>query len=202
MNGQMKLEESVDKSKLSINREGKEDSLKKRYIYKLSANLVGLLIGLVTQAIIPRGLGPKAYGDFSFLTNFFTQIVGFLDMGTSIAFYTKISQRPKEFGLVSFYLYFAMFVSVVVLLFVTFSVTTSLHVKLWPDQGVFYVLLAALWGIMIWLIQIINKMGDAYGLTVATEMARISQKVLGLVLIVPLFLFDLLNLRNFFFITT
>jgi len=178
------------------------NSLKKRYLYKLVANIIGLFIAIVTQAIIPRGLGPKAYGDFSFLTNFFTQIVSFLDMGTSIAFYTKISQRPKEFGLVSFYLYFAMFVSVVVLVFVTFSVTTSIHGKLWPNQGVFYIVLAAVWGIMTWLIQIINKMGDAYGLTVSTELARISQKVLGLALIVPLFLFELLNLRNFFFITT
>ena len=166
-----------------------EISLQKRYLYKLVANIIGFLVMMVTQAIIPRGLGPKVYGDFSFLTNFFNQIVGFLDMGTSIGFYTKISQRSKEFGLVSFYFYFAMFVSVVVLVFVTISVTTSLHVKLWPDQGVFYIVLAALWGIMIWLVQIINKMGDAYGLTVATEMARVSQKVLGLALIIPLFFF-------------
>jgi hypothetical protein len=73
---------------------------------------------------------------------------------------------------------------------------------LWPDQGIFYVILAAIWGIMTWLLQIIHKMGDAYGLTVSTEAARISQKMLGLVLIVALFFSNLLTLRNFFFITT
>ena len=197
----MNMQKSTDKSKCSINIGKKEDSLKKRYTYKFVANLFGLLIGFVTQSIIPRGLGPKAYGDFSFLTYYFSQIVGFFDMGTSMGFYTKISQRPKEFGLVSFYLYFTIFVSAALLVFVTFSVSTSLHVKLWPGQGVCYIVLAALWGIMTWLVQIINKMGDAYGLTVSTEIAQISQKVLGLALIVPLFLFGLLNLRNFFFIT-
>jgi O-antigen/teichoic acid export membrane protein len=177
-------------------------SLNTRYAAKLATNLVGLVVALITQAIIPRGLGPKAYGDFNFLTNFFTRIVGFLDMGTSIGFYTKISQRNKEFGLVSFYLFFSILISVIVLVFVAFAVSTSIHTTLWPDQGTFYVILAAIWGIMTWLLQIINKMGDAYGLTVSTEVARISQKVLGLVLIVALFFFNLLTLRNFFFITT
>ena len=179
-----------------------EASLKKRYLYKLVANIIGLFFALLTQSIIPRGLGPKAYGDFSFLSNFFTQIVGFLDMGTSIGFYTKISQRQREFGLVSSYLYFTTFVSLIILLFMAFAVSTSIHTILWPEQGVFYIVLAAFWGIMTWFVRIINKMADAYGLTVSTELARISQKTIGLALILSLFFFDLLNLRNFFFITT
>ena len=68
----------------------RSDSLKKRYLAKLSANLVGLAISVVTQAIIPQGLGPRAYGDFHFLSNFITQIVGFLDMGISIGFLHQI----------------------------------------------------------------------------------------------------------------
>ena len=91
------------------------DSLGKRYFYKLLTNLVSLPVYFVTQAIIPRGLGPQAYGDFNFLTNFFSQVMGFLDMGTSIGFYTKLSQRPHETALVSFYFYFLL-VSVITLL--------------------------------------------------------------------------------------
>lgn len=80
-----------------------EDSLKKRYVFKLLTNLVGFFVSLFTQAMIPRGLGPKAYGDFSFLSNFFTQLVGFFDAGTSIAFYMKLSQRNKDIGIITFY---------------------------------------------------------------------------------------------------
>src|SRR3990172_9100363 len=79
----------------------KEDSLKKRYLFKLGTNLIGMVIGIITQAIIPRGLGPKAFGDFSFLRDFFTQFVGFFDMGTSIGFYTKLSQRQKDIGIIT-----------------------------------------------------------------------------------------------------
>ena len=94
------------------------DSLKRRYIFKLVANIFGLIIGLATQAIIPRGLGPVAYGDFNFLTNFFQQVFGFFDMGTSTCFYTKLSQRQNDSGLVSFYLCFSGIISLVVLTFV------------------------------------------------------------------------------------
>ena len=85
---------------------GHEDSFRKRYFFKVLTNLVGLVIGVVTQSLIPRGLGPKAYGDFSFLSSFFFQVVGFLDMSTSMGFYTKLCQRPREYALTSFYIYF------------------------------------------------------------------------------------------------
>jgi O-antigen/teichoic acid export membrane protein len=177
----------------------KEDSLKKRYLAKLAANLVGLGINLVTQAIIPRGLGPRAYGNFHFLSNFFTQIVGFLDMGTSVGFYTKLSQRQQDFGLVSFYLRFACIASFLVFVFVWCTQTTGGYVTLWPDQKLFYIYLAAIWGILTWFVQIANKMADAYGVTVSTEIARIIQKGLGLALILVLFFTSQLNLTRFFF---
>jgi len=201
MNGQMNLEKSADKSKFSINQDGKEDSLRKRYIYKLLTNLFGLFISLVTQAIIPRGLGPKAYGDFSFLSNFFMRFVGFFDTGTSIAFYTKLSQRQKDIGIITFYVGFAIAVSIAVFLLVFIVGFTPFAKNIWPDQLMFFVCLAAIWGIFSWFIQILNKMVDAFGLTVPAEMARLGQKILGVILILGLFFSDQLNLHNFFFIT-
>ena len=99
-----------------------EDSLKKRYLFRLSTNLIGLSMSLLTQAIIPRGLGPKAYGDFSFLSNFFEQIVNFFDMGTSTGFYTKLSQRQRDTGLIIFYLRFSIFVAIALFLFIFIAV--------------------------------------------------------------------------------
>jgi O-antigen/teichoic acid export membrane protein len=178
----------------------KTDSLKKRYLFKLLANFAGLVISSITGAIIPRGLGPKAYGDFNYLTNFFLQIVGFFDMGTSIGFFTKISSRQKEIGLVSFYRLFSMAISLVIIIFVFITTLTPIHNILWPDQRVIFIYFAAIWGIITWFGQILNKMGDAYGLTVSIELARILQKILGLAIILPLFFINQITLRNFFFI--
>jgi len=176
-----------------------EDSLKKRYFFKLSTNLISLIINFATQAIIPRGLGPKAYGDFNFLTSFFNEISAFFDMGTSTCFYTKLSQRPKEFGLVLFYSYIVGVVSLGIIVFVIFSSLTSIHSGLWPGQKLLYIYLAAGWGILIWIVQVLCKMADAYGLTIPMEKIRILQKFLGLIFIFLLFVFHQLHLKQFFF---
>lgn len=177
-----------------------EDSLKKRYTYKLSANLFGLAISLVTQAIIPRGLGPKAYGNFSFLSNFFSQFVGFFDMGTSIGFFTKLSQRQRDIGIITFYISFAIIVSIALFLIVFIVSFIPGAMKIWPDQLMYFVYLAAIWGIFSWFIHIFNQMVDAFGLTVSGEKAKIAQKILGVILISGLFFSDQLDLSNFFFI--
>jgi O-antigen/teichoic acid export membrane protein len=178
---------------------GHEDSLKRRYFFKIITNIVGLGVGVVTQSIIPRGLGPKAYGDFSFLSNFFFQLVGFLDMSTSMGFYTKLCQRPREYTLTSFYLYFVGIMSLVLVGFVVTTLRSDAYHRLWPDQTNWFIYLAAGWGILTWVVQVFTKMVDAYGLTVSGELANILQKIFGLVLVTLLFIFNYLNLTNFFF---
>ena len=176
----------------------KKDSLNKRYLFKLSTNFIAACATLVIQAIVPRGLGPKAYGDFNFLTNFFSQVAAFLDMGTSIGFYTKLAQRPQEKTLVTFYGYFFVSVFVVMALFVTGAVGTSWYLIIWPGQSMLIIYAAALWGVLTWLIQIFQKMADAYGLTVHTEIVNIFQRVLGVLLIIILYLLSRLSLTSLF----
>lgn len=174
------------------------DSLKKRYAYKLRTNIVGAMISAVTQLMIPRGLGPKNYGDFNFLNNFFIQLMSFFDNGTSTCFYTKLSQRPKEFKLRSFYLYFSCAVFVFTICFVVFAEVTGMHYLLWPEQMARYVYLAACLGILVWITNILSQMADAYGITVSLEVNKLFQKAAGLFIIIALFANKQLNLLNFF----
>jgi O-antigen/teichoic acid export membrane protein len=157
------------------------------------------MISIATQAIIPRGLGPKAYGDFTFLTNFFTQFTSLLDMGTSTCFYTKLSVRPKETRLVSFYLsYFMGSVFILVVLFMLLAHLSRGYTLIWPEQKIFFIYMAAIWGILTLGSGILNQMVDAYGLTVPSEKARIIQKILGLVIVLILFLSNGLYLTQVF----
>lgn len=177
-----------------------EDSLKKRYFFKLSSNLIGLGINMITQAIIPRGLGPQAYGDFNFISNFFNQFTSFLDLGTSTAFYTKLSQRPKDSALVSFYLfYFSAFISLLLILFVALISSTALKTKLWPGQEIAVIYMGAVFGIFSWLAMLLGNMADAFGITVSAETARMLQKIAGLVFIALLYFFHQLTLTTFFY---
>lgn len=119
-------------------------------------------------------------------------------MGTSTAFYTKLSQRQKDMGLVLFYLYFTIIFSTIILIFVILTHATSTHMRLWPDQSLIYIYMAAIWGILTWIVQVFNKMTDARGLTVPSEISRVLQKVIGFILILFLFLSKTLNLTTFF----
>ena len=177
-----------------------EHSLKKRYVFKLGSNLLMMLSGFGSQAIISRSLGPSLFGDFSFLTNSFSQLTNLFELGSSNAFYTKLSQRKREPGLLSFYWSFSLLVALGIFGLVGVTYLTRLQSVLWPAQNNRMILWSALGGVMLWFAQILNKTTDALGITVKAEMARIIQRfgslilLLGLVLLMPQF-----NLNTAFF---
>ena len=154
------------------NSNNKEDSLKKRYFYKIITQLSSIFFNLIAAGIVPRTLGPVNYGNFTFLTNFFTQIQNFLNMGTSIGFYNKLSQRQDDFGLVSIYFRFIGFIFIIIFSFTLISDITGLHTKIFPNQKVMFIYLALIWGFFSYLRDIFNKMMDGYGYTVSAEKYR------------------------------
>jgi len=176
----------------------KEDTLKKRYSYKLFANSVNFMFNLIIQAIIPRGLGPEAYGSYHFLTNFFSQITGFSDMGFSTCFYTRLSQRPKEEGIVSFYFIFMATVTVFISSFAVAAGVFGLNTVIWPGQKMFFVYSALGVAGIMWLANTLNFMTDAYGLTVNAEMLKVFQKITGFFVIALLYFTNYLKLGVFF----
>jgi O-antigen/teichoic acid export membrane protein len=161
--------------------------------------MLGFLISIIIQAIIPRGLGPKAFGDYSFLTSILTQIILFFDLGNTSAFFVKLSQRPKEFKLAAFYFYFTL-LGFVLFLFVIASIlfVPSFYKEIFPGQELFFILVAAFFAIFSRVLQVLNNMADAYGLTVQSEKGVMAQKIIGLIFILLLYLTNKLNLTNYF----
>jgi O-antigen/teichoic acid export membrane protein len=175
-----------------------EPYLTSRYSYKLGSNLVGMLIALGTQAIVPRALGPARYGNFSFLTAFFSQVVDFFDSGTSVGFYSKLSQRRRDPGLVRFYWGFALAVSALLVMAAGMVFVVRLGRWVWPGQETRFIWMAVLWGLLNWYVQIENKMLDAYGLTVDSEILRMLQKAVGFGLVLVMFATHQFSLFDFF----
>ena len=181
-----------------VNDNVNNDSFKKRYLYKLFANTVILLISIITVGIIPRALGPVGYGNFSFISNSFLKIVKFLDAGTSTAFYVKLSQRPKEYGIIKFYWIFVIVLIFVSLTFILLTIWLDYSNFLWPGQSVKFILMAFFWALFTWLVEIFSRMIDAYALTAKGEIIRIFQKTFGASIIVVLFLLDWLSISVLF----
>ena len=175
-----------------------EDSLKKRYFYKLGTKVVGVPIAIVTASIVPRALGVNAYGNFNFITDFFNRLVGFVDASTSNAFYHKLSQRPKESALISFYWGYFSIISVIMVFFVATVFMINKQGSIWINQESRFIWLGLLWGLLSWLNQIVYKIVDAYGLTVKGELAVIKQRLFALCFLGVLFILGKVDLLIFF----
>lgn len=70
-------------------------SVQSRFKATIIANVLRSGLSFITGLLIARGLGPEQYGNFVFLLGSFVALRQLLDMGTSSAFYTFISQRPR-----------------------------------------------------------------------------------------------------------
>jgi len=125
-------------------------------------------------------------------------VTGSSDMGTSTCFYTKLSQRPKEQGIVSFYFIFVGIIFLLLFLFVFISVACGVYPLIWPGQQTLFIYLALGLGIVMWSAQIINLMTDAYGFTVAAELLKVLQKFLGFLILIWLYAGHYLKLHTFF----
>jgi len=177
----------------------KEDSLQKRYSIKLFANIISGLIGAILIAIVPKALGPVAYGQFVFLQDFFAKTIGFLDMGSSIAFFTKLSANHKRKELIVFYLIYAFAVLLSISVFI-WGITLSGYISfLIPDIPNTYIYMGLLYGFLIWLTQIFMKISDAYALTVSVELIKVIHRVLSVLLLLFFVYMTTFDLKQYFY---
>ena len=176
----------------------KEDSLKKRYLFKLSANIVGGGISAIIQLMVPRSLGPVSYGSFGFLTSFFDNLIGSLEMGSSYWFFTRLSKKQTDKKIIIFYRFVISILILLILSFVIIATSTTIHEKIWLGQSNQIIYMAMIFSIMTWVLGIKTKIIDAYGLSVDAGKRRIMQRVVALVIISILFFINRLNLVTFY----
>ena len=175
-----------------------EDSLKKRYTIKLFANIVSGIIGAILIAIVPKALGPIAYGQFVFLQDFFMKAIGFLDMGSSIAFFTKLSARHTRKELITFYFSYSFVVLSFILCFIFMVNNFDVTSYILPDIPNEYIYLGLIFGFFTWFTQIFIKISDAYALTVSVELIKIGHKIVSLFLLLYFIYFTSFDLYVYF----
>ncbi len=71
-------------------------SIRKRFFFTVGTNLFRGLLTFVTGMLLARWLGPQSYGNMAFLLGTFIGFRALLDMGTSSAFFTFLSQKPRS----------------------------------------------------------------------------------------------------------
>ena len=156
------------------------DSLKKRYAIKLLANIVTGIINAVLVAIVPKALGPIVYGQFTFLQQFFNQLVAFLDASTSIGFFTKLSAKNSRKELIKVYSFFSLVLLSILFLFLFLIKQLGYSEVFLSGIPNDYIYLGLWFGFLTWFTQVYIKISDAYALTVSVELIKIIHKLLML----------------------
>ena len=175
-----------------------EDSLKRRYSIKLISNIINGVMGAILVAIVPKALAPIAYGQFIYLQDFFAKVIGFLDMGTSIAFFTKLSADSKRKELISFYLLYSLAIFLILAISISIIIYFGYSNLFLPNIPIRYIYMGLAFGFLIWFIQILIKISDAYALTISVESIKIINKILSLLLLFYLIYFTTFNLDRYF----
>lgn len=176
-----------------------EQSLKSRYLIKLLSNIVNGIINIFLVAIVPKALGPVAFGQFSYLQQFFSQVIAFLDSGTSTAFFTKLSAKNTRVELLVFYFIFSLFL-VGLLFFIIYFMDIFDYISFFlPDIPKEYIYYGVIFGIFTWLTQVYIKISDAYALTVSVEIVKIIHKIATLFLLLYIINFLSFDLYTYFY---
>ena len=158
-----------------------------KYLVRLVSNILNALLSFVSVILITRSLEPELYGNFGFLNNFFIQIFPFFTLNSSLAFYTKLSQRNDNYDLVIFYKWLLIIGFLLILFSVGFVQYFDISRYLWPEQNMKFVYFSLLYAFFSIISNTLVLVADAIGITVKAEFSKVLQKLLGLGIIYYLY---------------
>ncbi len=155
-----------------------------RFGATLLANLLRGSLSVASGLLIARGMGAAQYGDLNFLLGSFAAINQLLEMGTSSAFYSFISRRPR--GPAVFLLYFGWLIVqfTATVLAVSLLAPVGMIDWVWVGQKREIVLLA--FGASFLMTQtwgVLSQLGEARRKTVLIQTAAVLQSAIHLALI-------------------
>jgi O-antigen/teichoic acid export membrane protein len=162
-------------------------SIKSRFVATLTSNVLRTGLTFLTTIILARALGPAAYGELVFLLGSFAASRQILDAGTSTAFYTFLSQRPRgrQFLLTYFLWLLAQFLIPLVLIGLLFPDAWIEHIWRGYDKlRVLEALVAVFLQQQLW--QAITQIGEStrrnvsvQAMNLAVALAHLSLIALG-----------------------
>lgn len=176
-------------------------SLKKRFTFKLTANVVAVLLGLVTMAFVPRALGPESFGRFEFVTNNFKLILDTLALQLPVAYFNWVSRKghkEETDAATGVTLWFSLAMTGGFALFIGAATLGGFHRFLWPEIEPVYLWESLAFTLAVFLYQLLVFLSDGKSLTVGLEKIRLLQNVLKSAVLVGLVLAGLMNLHAYF----
>ena len=146
-------------------------AIKSRFLISVVGNIFRAGITFAAGILIARGLQPSGYGDLAFLLGSFVAIRALLDMGSSSAFYTFLSQRVRDRRFYLFYFSWMAVQFVITLALVAVLIPAGLLEKIWLGHTRAIVVLAFVAAFVqqqVW--QMVNQIGESARKTMQVQL--------------------------------
>lgn len=117
-------------------------STQRRFAFTIAMNLTRTGVSFVTTMLAARWLGPSSYGTMAFLLGTFAGLRAALDMGSSAAFFTFMSQQTRSQRFVRRFLVWLALQFVLPLIVIGVIVPVSWTTRIWHAEPLPLILLA------------------------------------------------------------
>ena len=170
-------------------------SVRRRFAFTLVSNLLRSLLSFVTGLLVAKWLGPTTFGSMAFLLGTFGGVRLLLDLGTSTAFFTFLSQQPRSKHFVRVYYAWLATQFVVPALVMAFLLPAGWIEAFWPGQERWLVVVAFAAAYMqnsVW--PVVQQAGEAQRRTVTVQAIGLVVVAVHLVAVALLWLTGTLGL--------
>lgn len=174
-------------------------SIRRRFAISVGANLARAGLNFLAAMLLARWLGPADYGRMAFLLGTFAAVRSLLDMGTSSAFFTFLSQQHRSRRFVAWFFAWQALQFLVPLAVIGFIFPADWIAGIWQDEPRELVLLAFIAVFMqqgLW--QVALQAGESQRDTVYVQVLGVGVAGLHLLLVAMLWVAGLLTLHTLF----
>ena len=144
-------------------------NLKNRIVYSFVSHVLRAIIVFFNSLALARLLGPADFGRMSFLIATFLSLKGLLDMFTSSAFFTFLSQKSQTKKFLNIYFAY-LFLQIIIILIILLLCPNSLINLVWKGEQKLLIIIAFLAVFMqnsIW--GVISQMAESQRKTVRIQ---------------------------------
>jgi len=174
-------------------------SIRTRFVATFAASVVRTALSFAASVVLARGLGVEQYGEFAFLVASVAALRQVLDLGTSNAFFTFMSQRPRGPRFVGFYVGWQVLQLAVAVLIVGALLPSRWIEVLWqrnPRELVALALIATF--MQQQAFATLMQLGDAARTTIRAQLLNVGVAAVQLGVTLVLLALDALTLRSIF----
>jgi O-antigen/teichoic acid export membrane protein len=147
----------------------KPEPIAHRYLATLLSQGVQLAASAAAAAVVPRQLGPAAFGSYSFLLTMAGTLRGFTEPSAQQAFFTFSSQDRRSGALTKLYGAWALAQLVLLLAIVALASVFGITPWIWPGQRVGSIVLVTILDWTLFVSLTLRQLSDSKGLTVRSQ---------------------------------